>query len=182
MSPVGPYNHRSTSASPDGVEQQINTFPGGWWRQWKGVIVDSSSDHCALAGMAHACAARPLCGTTTVRKRRVPRVVSQDTSIEVCGVDPLSRSANNSVRRSLLSPFVSIASSWCATCARSIDRNTKTKENEHQNTDGGNVARSTEQHWPRNRPLAGRIRGILLLLSFIVRKNDPKAGSGVAVG
>jgi hypothetical protein len=33
-----------------------------WWLQWIRVIVDSSSDQCALAGMAHPCAARPLYG------------------------------------------------------------------------------------------------------------------------
>jgi hypothetical protein len=34
----------------------------GWRLEWIGLIVDGSSDQCALAGMADPCAARPLYG------------------------------------------------------------------------------------------------------------------------
>src|ERR1700690_3567591 len=39
-----------------------------------------------------------------------------------------------------------------------VDRNTETKENEHENTDGANVARRIGQHRPQDRFLAGGIR------------------------
>ena len=43
----------------------------------------------------------------------------KDPNWKGCRVDPLSRSADNSARRSLLKSFVSEFWSWCATCAHS---------------------------------------------------------------
>ena len=34
----------------------------GWWLEWIRLILDSSPDQCALAGMTDPCAARPLYG------------------------------------------------------------------------------------------------------------------------
>jgi putative intracellular protease/amidase len=46
-----------------------------------------------------------------------------------------------------------------------VERKTKTKDNEHENTDGANVPRPIGQHRSQDRLLAGGIRGPLFCLS-----------------
>src|ERR1700732_1528233 len=68
-------------------------------------------------------------------------------------VELRSRSANNRVPRSPL--CLSFLSFHCGTRHARIS---PSKESEHENTDGPDIARPTGQHWPPDRILAGGIR------------------------